>query len=162
VARLLAERLAWNWIDADDALEADQGKPIRSIFAEEGEAGFRDKEASLLKALCRLERHVIATGGGVILRADNRALLREAGRVVCLTAQPATIWRRLQADPTTTQRRPPLTVGGLAEIQQLLQSREPLYRDCADVSVATDDRSPEEVAAMINAWGMARGAWGVP
>jgi shikimate kinase len=149
VARLLAEQLGWTWLDADALLESRDGRSIRRIFAEEGEAGFRAREALLLTELCGLEQHVIATGGGGVLSAENRQRLREAGRVVWLTADPPTIWERLRQDPTTLERRPPLTVGGLAEIEELLRLREPLYRECAHWVVDTVGRSPEEVAAAI-------------
>src|SRR5262249_22264322 len=96
VARLLAERLGWDWLDADELLEPRHGGTIRQIFAEEGEAGFRDKEAALLTELCRCRQTVIATGGGVILRAENRQRLREAGLACWLTADAATLWQRLQ------------------------------------------------------------------
>jgi shikimate kinase len=152
VARLLAERLGWQWLDADQVLEQRAGLSIRDIFAAEGEAGFRDREAAVLEELCRCQRHVIATGGGVILREDNRRRLRSAGAVVWLTADAETIWQRLQADATTADRRPVLTVGGLAEVHELLQRREPLYRDCACWSVDTAARSPAEVAQAILAW----------
>src|SRR5947208_11489758 len=75
VARALADRLGWTWADADVVLEARHGRSIRQIFAEEGEAGFRDKEAALLEDLCGLRRHVIATGGGIVLRPENRRRL---------------------------------------------------------------------------------------
>ena len=149
VARLLAERLGWNWLDADVVLEARYGRTIRQIFAEEGEAGFRDKEEVLLAELCQLPDHVIATGGGIILRQANRERLRQAGRVVWLTADPATLWQRSQGDPTTAERRPALTSGGLTEIEQVLRHREPLYRACADWVVSTVNQSPEDVAAWI-------------
>src|SRR5215472_14699306 len=68
VARLLAEKLGWKWVDADEALEKKHGQTIREIFEAAGEAGFRDREESLFEDLCRLENHVIATGGGVVLR----------------------------------------------------------------------------------------------
>jgi shikimate kinase len=149
VARLLAERLAWDWLDADAVLEARHGRSIRRIFAEEGEAGFRAYEEVLLAELCELRRHVIATGGGVVLREANRERLRQTGRVVWLTADPATLWQRLHDDPCTPERRPTLTVGGQAEIEELLQQREPLYRACADWTVSTVARSPAEVADVI-------------
>jgi shikimate kinase len=72
-----------------------------------------------------------------------------AGRVVWLTAGPATIHRRLEADRTTASRRPNLTVGGLPEIKELLRAREPLYRACAALAVDTEHQSPEQVAAAI-------------
>jgi shikimate kinase len=158
VARLLAERLGWAWVDADALLEARHGRSIRQIFADEGEAGFREREAALLGELCGLRRHVVATGGGVVLRPQNRQRLREAGRVVWLTADPQTIWGRLQQDHTTAERRPALTVGGLAEIEELLRVREPWYRACAHVTVDTAGRSPADVTAAVlsqvgdNAW----------
>jgi shikimate kinase len=151
VARLLAHQLGWEWVDADEALELRHGQSIRAIFAAEGEAGFRDKEAAVLADLCRLRRHVIATGGGVVLREENRHRLQQAGQVIWLTADAATLWERLQADPTTAERRPDLSVGGLAEIEQTLQARAPIYAACADWTVSTVGRFPEEVAELIRA-----------
>jgi shikimate kinase len=152
VARLLAERLNRPWIDADEALEAKYGRSVRAIFAEEGEASFRDKEADLLEELARQREHVIATGGGVVLRPANRERLR-TGWVVWLTADAETIWKRLQQDPGSAERRPALTVGGLAEVQELLRAREPLYAACAHTTVNTAGRSPEEVArAVLASW----------
>lgn len=147
-ARLLAERLGWQWVDADALLEERQGRTIQQIFASDGELGFRAMEADLLAELAGGERQVIACGGGVILREDNRARL-QAGVCVWLTADAETIWQRLQTDPTTAQRRPPLTVGGKTEIEELLERRDPLYRACADVQVNTVGRKPEDVVAEI-------------
>lgn len=149
VARLVAARLQWSWIDADEVLEQQFGQSVRDIFAQEGEAGFRVKEASVLAALCERRQHVIATGGGVVLRADNRERLRRTGKVVWLTADPANLWQRLQGDPRTAERRPNLSVGGLAELEETLRVREPLYRACADWTVSTAARSPDEVAAVV-------------
>ncbi|MBV9122463.1 MAG: shikimate kinase [Planctomycetes bacterium] len=149
VGRLLAQRLGWNWIDADEALEARHGRSIRRIFAEEGESGFRDKEAALVAELGHGSQQVIATGGGVVLRPENRRSLRQAGFVVWLTADVDTLWQRLQGDETTPERRPALTVGGRAEIEELLRVREPLYRACAHVVVDTTRQTSEEVADRI-------------
>jgi shikimate kinase len=154
VARLLAEALGWPWLDADDVLERKCGRTIRDIFATEGEEGFRAKEEAVLAELCKLKEHVIATGGGVVLRESNRELLRRSGWVVWLTAEVETIHRRLQADPTTWDRRPALAAASpQAEIATLLRLREPHYRSCAHLTVATEGRSPESVAADIqSAW----------
>lgn len=151
VARELARRLGWPWADADALLEERHGRTIAQIFAEGGEATFRDLEASLLEDLCGRRELVIATGGGVVLRPRNRERLRDAGLVVWLTADPATVWQRIQGDPTTAARRPTLTVGGPAEVEELLCLREPLYRECAHLTVNTVGRSPEEIAAQIQA-----------
>ena len=149
VARLLAEKLGWDWVDADSVLEGRYGKSIRQIFAEEGEISFRDKEEQIFAELCRLQRCVVATGGGVISRDVNRQQMRSAGKVVWLTADAQTIWERLQADPATTEKRPPLTVGGLAEIEEVLKMREPLYRACADFTISTTGQSTGEIAQQI-------------
>jgi shikimate kinase len=152
VARLLARKLDWNWCDADEELEKRYGQSIRAIFASEGEASFRDKESALLMELCHLPRCIIATGGGVVLRESNRALLRASGRVVGLTAEVETLWQRVQADASTAERRPPLTVGGRAEMEEILRFREPLYRQCADFVVDTTGREPPEIVAAILHW----------
>jgi shikimate kinase len=149
VARLLASRLGWSWVDADDVLERRAAMTIRQVFEAEGEAGFRRRESAVLEELCGLRRHLIATGGGVVLSAANRDRLKAAGRVVWLTADAATIRRRLEGDRTTGERRPVLTVGGLAEIKELLRAREPLYRAVADFTVDTRGRPPEEVVEVI-------------
>lgn len=153
VARLLADKLGWRWADVDTLLEQRHGRSIRSIFAEEGEGSFRDKEAIVLEELCRRQSHVIATGGGVVLREENRQRLRQAGKVIWLSADAATLWRRLQEDVTTAERRPDLTVGGLAEVEGLFRERAAWYAACADWTVDTTVRSPDEVALAIwNFW----------
>jgi shikimate kinase len=149
VARLLAERLGWEWCDADAELERALGKTIRQIFAEEGEAGFRDKEAHILKQLSERNNCVIATGGGVVLRPENREIIKR-GRVIWLQASPEVIWARLQEDATTAERRPDLAQGGLHEIKDLLAQREPLYEALADESFDTSHQTPEEIADLVS------------
>jgi shikimate kinase len=79
--------------------------------------------------------------------------LRAAGRVVWLTADADTLWARLKGDAATGERRPALTAaGGREEVEQVLQDREALYRECAHQVVGTAGRSPEEVAAEVLAW----------
>lgn len=149
VAELLARELGWEWIDADAHLEQRAGRSIRTLFAEEGEPAFRRLESEVLGELCRKKRHVIATGGGVVLDPLNRMRLRAAGLAVWLTADARTLARRIEQDAATRERRPVLTVGGLAEIEQLLRDRDPHYRSCADFVVDTTGRPPEEVTAAI-------------
>lgn len=153
VARLLAGRLSWGWLDADELLEKRAGCSIRELFDTAGEAAFRDLESAVLDELCQCKRLVIATGGGVVLRPANRQRLREAGRIVWLTGDAATLWQRLQQDDSTAARRPNLTAqGGLAEVQEVLRVREPLYREVAAFSVDTSGRTPDEVAAAVLAF----------
>ncbi len=149
VARLVAEHLGWQSIDADPLLEAEYGSSISDIFAAEGETGFRDKEEAILDRLCAKDEHVIATGGGVVLRPQNRLKLCSSGWVVWLNADADTIHQRLETDATTASRRPNLTSGGLAEIEELLTVRHPLYEECADMRIDTTSLSPAEVANTI-------------
>src|SRR5688500_4378392 len=96
VGRLLADRLQWSFLDADAVIEERAGKTIRDIFVAEGEGAFRDQESALLAELCGRTETVIATGGGIVLKDDNRALLREHGFVAWLTADAQTLWARIQ------------------------------------------------------------------
>jgi len=150
VAKLLAQRLGWQAIDADVELERQAGRTIKQIFADGGEPAFRDWEEKIVAELTAKSQLVLALGGGAILREANRAAIKARCKTAWLTANPATLLARIHADATTAERRPNLTAaGGLAEIEQLLAAREPLYRDCADCIVATDDRSPESIADEI-------------
>ena len=153
VGRLLADRLGVPFHDADAMLEAAAKKSIREMIASEGEPAFRDLEEQILAKLIAKGPAVIATGGGVILREANRRRIRESGKAIWLTADVATLSARLAADPGTADRRPNLTVGGRAEIEELLKAREPIYRACANCIVDTAGRSPEQIAGdILLAW----------
>jgi shikimate kinase len=150
VAALLAERLGWQSVDADHEIERRAGKSIAAIFADEGEPGFRDLETQVVTEFAQLRSAVIAVGGGAVLRPENRAAIRGAAAVVWLTASADTIESRLAADARTAQRRPNLTIaGGRAEIEELLAAREPMYRECATLTVATDGKTSVDVANEI-------------
>lgn len=150
VARQLALALGWDWVDADVEVELRAGRSIAAIFADSGEAAFRDLESQVLADLVTRDRAVVALGGGVVLRPENRARLAEGGPVVWLRADPETILARVEADATTAARRPQLTSrGGLEEVRQLLAQREPWYRQCASLEVDTRGKSPAEIAAEI-------------
>ncbi len=150
LARLLAGRLGWDWIDADVEIERRAGKSIKRIFAEDGEPAFRDLEVEVTADLCRRGRLVMAAGGGAPMREENRRAMRAAGPVVWLSASAEIIHDRMSADLTTTGRRPDLTErGGLDEIIELLASRRPIYQELADVEVDTEGKTPEQLAAEI-------------
>ena len=150
VARLVASRLGWNWVDADECLEERAKQTISEIFASEGEAGFRVRESALLNELTARDQTVIAAGGGAVLRPENRLAIRRCGFTVWLVASPSTIQQRVSLDPSSASRRPPLTSHReLDEIRHLLAQREPLYRECADLTVDTDRQSPDQVAEQI-------------
>jgi shikimate kinase len=149
VAKALAERLGWGWIDADTALEQAAGKTIRQIFADEGEAGFRRRERQTLAGLLSRDGLVVAAGGGAILNGETRRDMKAAGPVIWLQASVAVLEKRIADDPTTAGRRPDLAGGGTGEITRLLSEREPLYRECASHTVFTDNLSVTDIAERI-------------
>lgn len=150
VAGPLAERLGWTAVDADAEIERRAGRSIREIFAERGESGFRELERTVLGDLLRQERLVIAAGGGAVLDPQTRREMRRAGPVVWLRADVETLQARMEGDRTTADRRPALTsTGGLQEIERLLAEREPLYRECASLTLETGGRSVAEVVEDI-------------
>jgi shikimate kinase len=152
VARELAGRLGFQWVDADDLVEEMTGKTIATIFSDEGEAGFRQWEARVVSALSRKRRMVVALGGGAVLREDNRRVICGAGPVVWLMASVDTILDRLAADTSSTSRRPNLTTaGGRMEIEEVLAFRTPYYRQCATLVVDTEGKTSAEVAEEIAA-----------
>jgi shikimate kinase len=150
VARELAHRLGWDWVDADVEVEFRAAKSIAAIFADEGEQAFRNLESEVVAELCGRTRSVLALGGGVILRPANREVLKQCGAVVWLQASVETLQRRIAADRTTADRRPNLTAaGGRAEIEGLLAERTPNYAACATLEVDTDGKALGEVADEI-------------
>ena len=150
LARGLAGRLGWSWIDADVEIEQRAGKSIARIFAEDGEGAFRDLEARVVADLCGRRDLVLAAGGGAPLREENRQAMRRSGQVVWLTAAPETIFARMSADATTAGRRPSLTgKPPLEEIVELLARREPIYRETAHHVVDTEGKTPEQLVEEI-------------
>lgn len=146
LAAPLARRLGWDWIDADVELERRAGRSIKDIFAADGEPEFRRLERELLAELLQRDRLVIAAGGGAILNEATRADLQAAGPVIWLRASADTIEHRLATDLTTGQRRPNLTSsGGREEIERLLAIREPLYRQCATITLDSDKIAAERL-----------------
>lgn len=144
VGRLVAEALGWPHVDIDQRIEAVTGCTIAELFAERGEVWFRQCEHEVLREVLKGEGQVVSTGGGIVLRRDNVALLTEGQFVVALTAKAETLVRRLRGD---TSR--PLLAGDVeARIHKLLCERRGLY-DFAHVRIATDNRLPREVAEEI-------------
>ncbi len=154
VGPLVAERLGFRFVDLDAEIERTAGRPVAEIFRAEGEEAFRRYETEALRRLGAAGGLVVATGGGVVLRPENRRLMAETGLVVCLEARPETILRRL-ADQVPTR---PLLAGPdpAARIAGLKEYRQPFYAT-ADWVVYTDLLTPEEAAAeVVRAWGLLR------
>lgn len=136
IGRQLARRLGLEFLDSDKAIEARTGVDIPRIFDIEGEEGFRRREGEIIDELTRLNGIVLATGGGAVLLAENRARLRERGLVVYLRASAEQLLQRTERDT----QRPLLQQGNdrLGRIRQLLAEREPLYIDLAHLIIDTD------------------------
>jgi shikimate kinase len=131
---------------------ASAGKSIREIFEEDGEERFRDLESEAVKQACEMNDVVIALGGGAVLREQNRALLTSSPhKRLFLKCEPTELLRRIQADPDTAENRPDLTAlgGGLAEIEQVLADREPLYRRVMTAELDVTNLSPEEAVVYL-------------
>ena len=131
----MARRLERPFVDSDKVIESRAGCTIASLFEHEGEAAFREREAQVLASLVEAGRSVIATGGGAVLRADNRELLRTRTICVFLNAGHELLWKRLRRD----RRRPLLQVADPeARLRALSDERDPLYRETAHIVVETD------------------------
>ena len=152
IGRHLATLLEFEFVDSDQEIERRAGTDISWIFDIEGEAGFRDREQQVLAELAQRERVVLATGGGAVLRERNRAVLREHGTVVHISASVGQIVARAKRD----RRRPLLQGGDLRErVQTLRREREPLYNAAAHLVIHSKGRASkviaDEILAALNA-----------
>jgi shikimate kinase len=146
IGRQLAELLRREFIDSDHEIERRTGASIPLIFDIEGEDGFRRRESEALDDLSQRDAIVLATGGGIVLAESNRRLLKERGIVVYLQAPIETLLSRTQRD----RHRPLLQhVDRRAKFEEILNVRDPLYRETADIIITTDHRSPQAVAQEI-------------
>ena len=138
VGRQLAKQLNLVFYDADHVLEERTGVRIPVIFDIEGEAGFRAREEAVIHELCALTGIVLATGGGAVLSAANRAALKTSGVVIYLRGSPEQLYERTRHD----RNRPLLhTADPLGKLRELYTQRDPLYREVADVIVDTGRQS---------------------
>ncbi|MCF6187610.1 MAG: shikimate kinase [Desulfobulbaceae bacterium] len=150
VGRLLADRLALDFLDTDALLCRLIGCSVSDFVAEHGWARFREQEERLLTDLCRRSGVVIATGGGAVLHKQAWAALRSRSASIWLRADERTIQQRLVTDVQSEQQRPSLTgMDPSCEINTLLAERTPLYRLGSDFAIRTDGRSPRELVKEI-------------
>lgn len=146
VGRQLAAILQVPFLDSDAEIETRTGAEIALIFDKEGEAGFREREHEVLADLVTQEPAVLSTGGGAILRADNRELLKAGGAVVYLETSVAQQVSRVRS----SRQRPLLTgVDPALRLAELMAFRAPLYAEIADVTVRTDGRRVKSVAEQV-------------
>jgi shikimate kinase len=148
IGRVLAAELHLSFRDSDKVIEDRTGADIPWIFDMEGEEGFRDRESAVLDELSKGQDVVIATGGGIILRSQNREIMKSSGYVCYLTASIEQLVERTARD----KKRPLLQVENPRQkIIDLVGLRDPLYREAADFVINTDRRSPKVVAQEISA-----------
>lgn len=146
IGRLLAKELRLPFKDSDKEIEQRTGASIPLIFDVEGESGFREREHAVIADLCRLDGVVLATGGGAVMREDNRKALRAGGRVVYLCTSVDQ-----QLERTARDRNRPLLQAAdpRGVLANLMAVRDPLYRSIADVIIETDERPPRLVVMEI-------------
>ena len=148
VGRKQAGLLGREFIDIDGELIRRTGVTISHIFEVEGEEGFRDRESRLLGEICQDGQAVVSTGGGIVIRPENRALMRESGQVVYLDIPLDALWLRLR----NCRNRPLLQVEDpKARMEEIKLEREPLYREAADFRVSVSSDSANRTARRIQA-----------
>lgn len=145
IGQIVADQLHFEFLDTDSLIEKRAGKSITEIFAQNGEAMFRELECQLVEELAERKKIVISTGGGLVVNPANLAGLQTHALIVCLWASPEIIWERIREQT----HRPLLQAPDpLEKIRELLAQRAPFYR-AADVLINTGCRSPREVAQQV-------------
>jgi len=141
VGMRVARSLGFRFVDTDTLIVKETGKTIPEIFEESGEGHFRSLESAILRRCAEGEDQVISTGGGIVTREENRALLHEAGYVIWLKTSPEIIYERVKRN----RNRPLLqTEDPLGTIRDLLALRKDLYEACADLAIKTDSLTMDE------------------
>lgn len=146
IGRSLAKRLGSSFVDTDKEIESRTGVSIPTIFEIEGEDGFRKRESQIIAEMAAKRGLVVATGGGGVLRPENRANMRASGLVIYLNVPPQTLWERTRHD----RNRPLLQVADpLLKLTQLFAVRDPLYREVASLVVDGSRMSAQGVLQFL-------------
>jgi shikimate kinase len=146
IGRLLSNELKLDFLDSDKVIVDRAGADIPWIFDVEGEVGFRDREEAVIEQISQQDDLVLATGGGVVMREANREALRSRGFVIYLLTSIDQQMERTARD----KNRPLLqTENPRATLEALLEKRDPLYRETADLILRTDRRHPRVVISEI-------------
>ncbi len=146
IGKKLAEQRGLHFVDSDHEIEARTGVDIPFIFEKEGEEGFRKREQLVLQDLTAQTGIVLATGGGAVIKADNRKHLKSRGFVVYLHASVAQQFARVER----SDHRPLLVHGDRrATLARLFAERDPLYREVADLVLDTDGKNAKQLARDI-------------
>jgi len=133
IGRVLARRVGYAFIDSDREIESRTGVSLPTIFEIEGEEGFRRRESQVIADVSRLTGQIVATGGGAVLRAENRKNLKASGWIIYLDVPLPTLCERTRHD----KNRPLLQVSNpLQKLRELHVQRDPLYREIADLVIS--------------------------
>ncbi len=146
VGKEIAKRMGLRWYDTDEIIAHRHGK-ISNIFERCGEPYFRALETEIVKELSSQDGLVLSTGGGLLLKKENRELLQTGGKIIFLRASLETLENRLRAD----KERPLLqTAESLRDkLTRLLQERTSVYEQAADYTVDVDEKTPQKIAEEI-------------
>lgn len=146
IGRLVGKKLGFQFVDTDAVIVERAGMQVAEIFAKHGEPWFRDLESSTLESMSILNRSVISTGGGIVLRKENRRILAGLGHVVWLTASEEVIFDRVSRN----KKRPLLQSDDAREtVSRLLKERDELYAEVSRLTLDTSVLSHEEAAAAV-------------
>lgn len=146
IARMISKKLGVAQVEMDKLIVEELGMSVTEIFEKFGEEHFRDIETDLVHRLQEKDGVVVSCGGGAVLREENRNMMKESGVIVLLTAQPETILARVK----NSTNRPVLNGNMNVEyITALMERRKACYEDAADITVATDGKSVEEICEEI-------------
>ena len=150
MGRSLSEKLGRAFIDTDSLLVTEQRMSIKEIVGAHGWESFRQMEHVILKNVCSSDGQVVATGGGIVLNADNVMLMRKSGKIIWLKARFGTIKARMLQDKDTLDFRPALTLSdSILEIEETLSARKPFYKSAMDIFVDTDDQEIHVITDII-------------
>ena len=146
IARTLQRELGFPLVEMDDRIVQEQGMSINDIFAQYGEAHFREIESQLVVDLGKQEPSIVSCGGGVVVRPENTQNMKKSGRIVLLKASPETIFERVK---NSTDR--PILNGhmNVEYIAELMEKRRALYEEAADITIQTDGKTREQICEEI-------------
>ncbi|MCM1258316.1 MAG: shikimate kinase [Roseburia sp.] len=146
ISKALKRMLHMECMEMDEMIEEKQGMPIPEIFEKYGENYFRDVESQLLRELREGEDVIVSCGGGVVVRPENIGYMKDSGKVVLLSATPETVYERVKH----STNRPILNGNMNVEyIGELMEKRREKYQAAADIVIATDGKTTEEICREI-------------
>ena len=148
IGRSLAKKLNKEFFDSDRVIEERTGVDIATIFEIEGEQGFRDREAQVIEELCQMEGIVLATGGGSVLREENRENMKKYGQVVYLCTTAELLYSRIRYDKSRPLMQ---TANPLDTLKKLLQNREPFYNEVSNLIITTGKQKAAVIVKRIEA-----------